>query len=61
MFHAPDPNEVFYTGEISSSYYFIEHDDVDLDEVVRVTEVRQAAAADGYSDFCQPVEDWMLD
>ncbi|MBI5921143.1 MAG: hypothetical protein HY847_05790 [Betaproteobacteria bacterium] len=62
MFHIPDPNEVAFTGEYSqSTYRFSEHSNVIPDEIIRLNEDRQAVADSGYTDFCMPIEDWMLD
>lgn len=65
MFHSPDANEAFLTGvtgELSqSTCYLIEHDGVNLDDVIRLDEDRQAIADDGNRDFCLPFEDWIVD
>ena len=62
MFQVLNHNEVAFTGEFSQSPNdFIEDDYVNLDDVIRLNEDRQSGVESGYSDFCKPVEDWLLD
>ena len=58
MFHVPDLNEVAFAGDYSQSgFYAIEHNDVNLDEVIRLTEDLQAADDSDYPDWCEPIEE----
>lgn len=57
MFHVPDLNEVAFAGEYSQSrFYSIEHNDVNLDEVIRLNEDLQAVADSDYPEMCEPTE-----
>ena len=60
MFDVLGFDEIAFSGEYSPSmYYFIAHDD--KYDVFRLNEDSHVALDTGYSDFCKPVEDWMLD
>ena len=57
MFHVPDLNEVAFTDEYTRSRcYSVEHNDVNLDDVIRLDELQADADCD-YPDFCEPVDD----
>ena len=62
MFHIPDRSDVANFDEFArSAYYLIEHDEVNLDEVIRADDDRQATTGGDHVDFCMPLQDWMLD
>ena len=55
-------SEADYSEEFSeSASYFGRPHAEEPDDIVGWTEAGQAVVAMGYSDFCMPVEDWLLD
>lgn len=62
MFDDLDDDDVGYSDEFSQSTNFVGgRYDEKLDDAIRLNEARQAVVDSGYSQFCMPAEDWMLD
>ena len=56
MFHVLDPSEIAFACEASqSTSYCLEHNDVNLDEVIRLEESLQTVDDSDYPDFWEPL------